>query len=272
MNSTPKDDDNQREALHVRLQCLLAGYVDDELSPQEQAIVEAHLVSCDACRNDVARQQALVQRLNAIPNVRMSAQLHKQVDEALSNADTAKRFPANWRRLWPRPANLNWLTQSNSFIGASGWATALILAIVLVVPPLMPLENRNIPMVQDALAEYNNIDYSTLPAPEQLSTVKLPANWPNAHLLATWKTEIGGAAAQAYAVRSGRHIVFQYRIDEAVFFRNPDVRQAVADNGNYRTQSNATIVLALPLQNAGLLVVGPADIVPSPEQLTLESI
>jgi len=127
-------------------------------------------------------------------------------------------------------------------------------------------------MAQDALAKYNNIDYTTLPAPEQLSKVKLPANWPNAHLLVTWKTEIGGEAAQAYAVRSGRHIVFQYRIDEAVFFRNPDVRQAVASNGNYRTQTNATTVLALPLQDAGLLVVGPTDIVPSPKQLMLESI
>jgi len=272
MNSNAMEDDNQWQALHIQLQCLLAGYVDDELNSQEKAIVEAHLAGCDACRNDVARQQALIQRLNKVSDVRMPAQLHKQVNDALSDADTAGRFPANWRRLWSRLAELNGLTPGNSFVSAGGWATALVLAIVLVVPPLLPVGDSNIPMVQDVLAEYNNIDYTTLPAPEQLSTVKLPANWPNAHLLATWKTEIGGAAAQAFAVRSGQHIVFQYRIDEAVFFRNPDVRQAVANNGNYRTQTNATEVLALPLKNAGLLMVGPADIVPSPEQLTLESI
>ena len=91
-------------------------------------------------------------------------------------------------------------------------------------------------------------------------------------MLAAWKTEIGGAPAQAFAMRSGHSIVFQYQIDESVFFRNPAVRQAVQTSGNYQTRTQDTDVMALPLTNAGLLLVGPADSLPSPEQLTFQPI
>ena len=75
-----------------------------------------------------------------------------------------------------------------------------------------------------------------------------------------------------YALRSGRNIVFQYHVNESVFFRNPVVRKAIAESGNYKTQANKMDVIAMPLTNAGILIVGPEDSLPAPEKMIIESI
>ena len=54
-----------------------------------------------------------------------------------------------------------------------------------------------------------------------------PMQWANGRVLARWTTRVGGEPAEAYAVRLGNSLIVQYQISERVFFRNPDVRQAV---------------------------------------------
>ena len=65
-----------------------------------------------------------------------------------------------------------------------------------------------------------------------------PMQWANGRVLARWTTRVGGEPAEAYAVRLGNSLIVQYQISERVFFRNPDVRQAVARAGDFRTRDN----------------------------------
>ncbi len=268
MNNNITDESKWVE-LHIRLQDLLAGYVDDELDQQEKSIIEAHLAGCESCRSDVARQQLISQRLNKLPLERLSAEMHQEIDNTLSDALTS----SDDIRHQARPASIfiNWYQRiyNPGFFAASGWSVALLLIVVLLYPSLTPENSHKVPMVEDVLAEYLHLDKTSLPASNIHSKSSLPANWPNARLLTSWDTTVGGAPAKAFAMRNGDKIIIQYRVDEAVFFRNPDVRQAVADRGSYLSQKNDIQVLAMPLKDAGLLVVGPADWMPPPEKITL---
>lgn len=262
-------DEKKWANLHVSLQDLLAGYVDDELDQKNKSIIEAHLAGCENCRADVIRQQLIGQRLQALPLERLSPDTQQKIDRAVSvsilppeertyQTQQTSRFIRCCHRLYkPR------------FIAASGWGVALFLIVVLFYPSLMPKNNHQVPMVEDVLAEYLHLDITSLPASNSHSTPSLPANWPNAHLLASWDTTVGGAPAKAFAMRHGDNIILQYRIDETVFFHNPIVRKAVAHSGSYLSQKDNIQVLAMPLKDAGLLVVGPADKIPSPEKITL---
>ena len=257
------------EELHIHLQDLLAGYVDDELEHQEKRLVEAHLAGCETCRADVAHQQLISQRLSKLPLERLSPEVHQQIDHTLSDAlvtsedgkqqDKTTSVFIHWfqRILYP------------GFITASGWSIALVLLMVLLFPSLMPSNSHNVPMVADVIAEYSHLDKTSLPVSDSQPNAPLPANWPNAHLLTSWNTTVGGEPAKAFAMRDGDKIIVQYRINEAVFFRDPNVRQAVADKGRYVSQQNNIQVLAIPLKDAGLLVVGPTDLMPPAETISL---
>ncbi|MEX0605331.1 MAG: hypothetical protein WD623_16440 [Marinobacter sp.] len=62
--------------------------------------------------------------------------------------------------------------------------------------------------------------------------------------------------------------MIQYLISEAVLFRSPNVRHAVATTGEFRTRENKLEVLALPLKGAGLLIVGQGNAMPSASELS----
>lgn len=66
----------------------LADYVDGYLSPSDELQVERHLVVCDQCREQVAAERALIQRLRT---VRLDAAHHQHLmDNLLSLAEPAR--------------------------------------------------------------------------------------------------------------------------------------------------------------------------------------
>ena len=274
MNNNAETTDKQWAALHSQLQDSLAGYADNTLDVQQNAIIEAHLAGCEACRMDVARQQALSRRLQNVAAPRISAQLHQRLDDALLEAaphsGRMHRIWQGWRGFMT-PKRLQEVC-TPVFAAVSGWGIAMTLAVVMLTPHLLSITRSEVPMVEDVLAQYRHIAHTALPVSAERSTALPPATWPNAHLLASWETTVGGAPAQAFAVRRGDSILFQFRIDEAVFFRNPEVRHAVEQNGDYQFIAENTQVLAVPIKDAGLIVVGPEDAMPSPEQLAIKSI
>ena len=276
MNNNQETTDNQWKALHTQLQDSLAGYADNTLDAQQNAIIEAHLAGCEACRADVARQQALSQRLQHVAAPRISAQLHQRLDDALAEAaprsGRMQRFWQGWRwRGFISPKRLMKIRMP-SFAAVSGWGIAMTLAMVMLTPRLLSVTRSEVPMVVDVLAQYRHIAHTALPVSAERPTTTPPATWENARLLASWETTVGGAPAQAFAVRRGGSILLQFRIDEAVFFRNPEVRQAVEQNGNYQFKVENTQVLAVPIRQAGLIVVGPGDAMPSPDQHAIKSL
>jgi len=262
-------DENKWANLHLHLQDLLAGYVDDELDQQKKLLIEAHLAGCESCRADVARQQLISQRLKTLPPERLSPEIHREIDDALSVASLPSEDNKHQAQQIPIFIRCYHRFCKPRLLAASGWGIALLLIVVLLYPSLKPENNQGIPMVEDVLAKYLQLNKTALPVSNNLSTSPLPANWPHAHLLSSWETTVGGAPAKAFAMRNGDNIILQYRIDETVFFRNPVVRKAIADSGSYLSQKNNIQVLAMPLKGAGLLVVGPADNFPPAEKITL---
>lgn len=269
MNDLNKTETGRFAELHLELQDWLAGYVDNELDDHHTAIVEAHLAGCETCCADVAHQQAMSRRLHDLPVTPMPSELHNRLDDALADApdhppqmqDTTFRFNLKeWLTGLYRPV----------VIGAGGWAVALLLAGVLLFPNA-GITHNHIPMVNDVLADYQKVDFTDFPALTNIADLSVPAQLTGGRLLATWKTNVGGAPAQAFAIRLNNSLVVQYRISEHVLFQNPDVRQAMATKGGYRTRENQLEVLALPMKGAGLLVVGPANAMPKTNELDLKS-
>lgn len=259
--------------LHSHLQDMLAGYADDELDNEQVLLIEAHLAGCELCRNDLTRQQILSQRLEAMPSPRLGTQAHNEIDESLSGESITykqtKQYLSDF--FTALVANIKTHFSLPKAISAGGWGLAFVLAVIIVMPTVTQDSYGQIPMIADALAEYHELEDKVLPTSSN-KTNKAPINWPNAHLLASWKSKVAGEVAQVYALRSGRNIVFQYHVNESVFFRNPVVRQAIAKSGNYTTQANKMDVIAMPLTNAGILIVGPEDSLPNPENMIIESI
>ncbi len=143
------DDTEER---HRALIDQLAAYVDEELSAEERAQMEAHLVGCTRCRREIALQRALRARLAGQPTARASAALRERIAAAL---DTATDCPSDsvsqgWaanlvqglrgvfeRLLTPRPTRsvLPWL----------GWAFAVPLAVALVLVTRPESEGDRVP-------------------------------------------------------------------------------------------------------------------------------
>jgi len=263
----------ERIELHETLQDLLAGYVDNELDDEQTTLVEAHLIGCKACRNDLQRQQALSHCLESMPGARLPGSAHQKIDTALESA-AVEKVPSVTLPFW-LSSTITFLKSRvlnfrlASLVGASGWGVALLLAIIIIEPHFNNASTRSIPMIQDALAEYYEMESKVLPASDTTNKaiIKAPLSWPNAQLLSSWETRIAGAPAQVFALRSGHNIIFQYQVSEAVFFRNPVVRKAISKTGSYAVRDNKTDVLAIPFTDSGVLVVGATDSLPKPEQL-----
>ncbi len=262
-------DNSNLKVLHLEIQDLLAGYVDDSLSETEKYIVEVHLAGCQACRMDVERQQQLSRRLNHLTHARLPAHLQQKLDRSPEQPTpmSGKRTRQDsWRAL------LNGFKsrfQIMPIITLSGWVVAMVLMLVLL-PPLKPSDHQHtVPMVAQVLAEYQSAGTSGQFNRHSKVEVNAPASWPDARVLASWETSIGGAPATAYAVRSGNQIVFQYAVTEKVFFRNPVVRMKVAKEGRYQAKEEGLMVVALPVKKAGLLIVGPEKAIPEIRSISL---
>ncbi len=140
------------EERHQALTEQLAAYVDEELSAEERAQMQAHLLGCTRCRREIALQRALRARLTGQPSTRASAALRERIAAAL---DTATEHPSDslsqgWaaatlvqglrgvcERLTPGPTRsvLPWL----------GWAFAVPLAVALVLVTRRESEGDRVP-------------------------------------------------------------------------------------------------------------------------------
>jgi anti-sigma factor RsiW len=73
----------------------VTGYVDEVLSAEDRAAVEAHLASCDACRDQEAFERGLRQRMRTLPVPELPAGLEARVRREI--------------RRRPVPAAVRWL-------------------------------------------------------------------------------------------------------------------------------------------------------------------
>jgi len=73
----------------------VTAYVDDVLSPEDRAAVEAHLATCPTCRDQEAFERGLRQRMRTLPAPELPAELEARVRREL--------------RRRPVPAAVRWL-------------------------------------------------------------------------------------------------------------------------------------------------------------------
>ena len=142
------DDTEER---HQALIEQLAAYVDEELSAEDRAQMQAHLVGCTRCSREITLQRALRARLAGQSSTRASAALRERIGAALDTAtdrpsdSVSQSWAANivqglrgvFERLTPRPARsvLPWL----------GWAFAVPLAVALVLVTRPESEGDHVP-------------------------------------------------------------------------------------------------------------------------------
>ena len=200
------------DELHLQIQDMLAGYVDNALEEQEKQIVEAHLAGCDDCRRDVARQQLLAKRLQDIPGSRLSAQAHQKLDQLFDDDLSQGLASSRTKQIkspWFYPAGL--FSPAKATLAVGGLVMLLMLVTSLLLPSWKKPNSSVVPMVQDVVTEYRQLSHTQLPITSARNQQMPPATWQNARVIANWKTNIGGAPAEAFAVRYGNNIVFQYR-------------------------------------------------------------
>jgi anti-sigma factor RsiW len=276
-NAEQAGERESREARHQVLIELLAAYADRELPPETASQIEAHLVGCARCRNELAVHQAVRMRLGVAPPVAAPPALRERIAAAIAAtpvepeqvARPSKDFPI-WRR---RPALLAVM------ITVLTLATAIGLRIsrsdIDVAPPpnvaRLSVAPATVPLLNDALADYRRVTAGDLPGRSRdLDLVRGAVPFPidplrvnGVRLLAAWTTDLGGEAAAVLAYRWNDRILLQYLVPESRFFRHPAVRAAVTGNRLLVASANAQGLVAWPTQEAGAILIG--DV--APEQL-----
>lgn len=107
---------------------LLSAYVDGVLSPDETGFLEAHLGSCKACREELARLKKTIQLLQSLPQVPLPADFTARLHERLNvtiQAPPVLPLKKNWVQ---RLARSPWFS-----LGA---AAALLFVIWAAVNPM----------------------------------------------------------------------------------------------------------------------------------------
>ena len=155
------------------------------------------------------------------------------------------------------------------------WWAGLVAGAVLLVALLLQLRAggapapraADSPIVDAALADYRRTLAGELPGSAgDLATVRAGLAFPvrllgapDAHLVSAWSTTLRGEPAAALAYRWGGGVVVQYVVSERLFFRQPDVRRAVAARRVFAAVHGAQGVLAWAEPASGALLVGDAS-------------
>lgn len=110
---------------HRRWQRRLSAYVDGQLTPKEQATMEAHLAGCQACRHELADLRSVVSLLRSVPQA------------AVPRSFALRQVPPA-ARAW-------WLRYETPLRFATATAAVLLVALVagdaLLKPPTTSLPN-----------------------------------------------------------------------------------------------------------------------------------
>ena len=249
---------------HARLQELVAGFADGELSPDQSGAIQEHLRTCARCRRELTLQQSVSRALardlpredGAPLQQRLaSARLRRQVEQIGPPAPAKRALP--WSRRWaPRAA------AALVLIGAAGGT--------------MVLRDRRghgssaiaeIPVVRDAVSDCRRAMARNFPRKADLRGLEQGFDFPirplDAELFSTWKTTLAGAPAAGLAYRWRGTVVVQYVIRAEVIRQQPQVDESVRRTGFYAASDQGQGILAFVAGGSGTLLVGDAP----PEEL-----
>ena len=268
-----------REARHQVLIELLAAYADRELPPETASQIEAHLVGCARCRNELAVHQAVRLRLGVAPPVAAPPALRERIVSAIAAAPIppAESSPPPSRHVtWKRhPVLVAMAVTILAIAAAIGVNVSLNDRGVGPTPNVtrLSVSPTSVPLLNDALADYRRVTAGDLPGRSRdLDLVRGAVSFPidplrvnGVRLLAAWTTDLGGEAAAVLAYRWNDRILLQYLVPEERFFRHPAIRAAWTGNHLLVASANTQGLVAWswPSQEAGAILIGDVP----PEQL-----
>jgi hypothetical protein len=261
-----------RESRHQLLIELLGAYADRELPAETSSQIEAHLVGCTRCRNELAVHQAVRLRLGVTPPVAAPPALRERIVAAIAAtpvpAPSARPSEVALPSVWPR-------RQILFAVIAAALLTVLTVVGIDVArrgseaPPRpniteLAVSPASVPLLDDALIDYRKVTAGDLPGrARDLDLVRGavafpidPIRAPELRLLAAWTTELGGEAAAVLAYRWNDRIVLQYLVPESRFFRHPAIRAAVTGSHLLVTKSASQGLVAWPTREAGAILIG----------------
>jgi anti-sigma factor RsiW len=267
-----------REARHQVLIELLGAYADRELPPETASQIEAHLVGCARCRNELAVHQAVRMRLGVAPPVAAPPALRERIVAAIAAAPVplteTTAVPATHAKFWRRHSVLVAVVMAVLTIAAAVGINVARSKVDVAPPPnvaRLGVSPASVPLLNDALVDYRRVTAGDLPGRSRdLDLVRGAVAFPidplrvnGVRLLAAWTTDLGGEAAAVLAYRWNDRILLQYLVPENRFFRHPAIRAAVTGNRLLVASANAQGLVAWPTQEAGSVLIG--DV--APEQL-----
>jgi len=257
-----------RESRHEVLRELLGAYADRELPPETVAQIDAHLVGCAECRRALVVHDGVRARLAAERPAAPSPALRARIAAAIDAAPAPTAAPVPATPLAPARPRLLW-------VAIAGWATALVLGIVLVVQlgasarvvsgvRAIATPVHEVPLLGAIVDDYARVSGGDLPGrARDLSAVRAavsfpiePLRAPELRLLGAWTTDVRGEPAAVLAYRLRDRLVVQYLVQEDAFFRHPAVRAGVADRHLLTATDAGHALVAWPGAATGTVLVG----------------
>lgn len=257
------DDDDAREARHAVLASLLGAYADGELPAETVSQIDAHLLGCLRCRNEVRVQRALGARLanGTIPTA--SAAFQERIRRSIA---AAPPLPA----ASPPVARVSW-----SRWRAAGLVVVVGLALVTwrvarrtsdITSPTSttPVALAVAPTVlHELVGVYRTAARADLPGrARDLERVRQAVGFPvtplenaEAHLVAVWTVTVDGELAAALAYRWRDQLVVQFVVSEASIFRARDLRTTFAARRVVALQDGDVGVLAWSEPRSGSVLL-----------------
>lgn len=224
-------------------------YLDGELDREGASRVEDHLLSCARCRRSFGVHRAIRSALSGRDTAAVapdSLRMLIQEDIASARARQERRHDRHWLLPW------------------TGWLAAALVGLTWMLAGRGFSYRRPVPtpMARSVIADFDRHQAEPLPH-ANLVSLETGFNFPvtplpalRRQLVAEWRTQIQGQPAAALAYRLPAGIVVEYVISRGLFFRQPEVRNAVARSGRYVAQARAVTVVGWPASHAGVLLVG----------------
>lgn len=252
-------------AAHAAFAELLAGYADDELSPEDRLRVEAHVSECPTCRAELRGQTVIRARLMKESGSLAASELAERVLARIADATPAEAdrpVPPSRRQMlvtwggWAAAAAMG---------GLAAWLSRKPagMSMTMAAAGKVTLDQVPGPVSADILANFREINEEELPAGADLAQLRRDLGFsvprleaPHMRLISAWLTRVKGEPAAALAYRCHDRLVMQYVVSERQFFRQPQVRHAIASQGVYATAAGPLTTVAWPGTDNGSFLVG----------------
>lgn len=257
------EDASAREERHQALAALLGAYADNELPVETSSQINAHLLGCQRCRNELLVQQAIGRQLAAAPIASATPDFINRIRVAITSRPPGD-LPVAPAATIGKQIRL-WKYNFIAALLACGFVTIAVFSERQPRPEPAPLViGQTVPVISAMFQEYRDIMAGDLPGrARDLELVRRalpfdvsPLDHSDAHLLAAWTTTIDGEPAAVLAYRWRETVILQLVVAESLLFRARDIREAFAIDRGVVSSSSSLNLLAWPEPDAGSVLVG----------------